>query len=387
MFNIFDWLKQKLGSKPIPISGDIFAELDEIVADVCFRELAFETCISLIANAVSKCEFKTFYQGKEVKEMEYYLWNVEPNKNQNASTFLHKLIRQLYRKGECLVIEQNGGLLVADDYIKTPYVLYEDTFTQVTVGDFTFNKTFYGSDVLYFQLSAEKITLILKAIYESYSKLMSHSMKAHLRSRGIKGIFEYGTIPPADSDDYKVFQDLVNNKFKKFMESASAILPLGDGQKFNEAGIRTYAYETTRDIKAMIDDIMEFTAKGFGIPSALIKGNIEGKNDAIDEFLTFCIDPLANMLSKEINRKRNGYNQFRNGTYTKIDTRTIKHIDLLAISTSIDKLVSSGVFSVNDILKIIGSVEIDEDWANKHFITKNYTDIENMNALEGGEGK
>ncbi len=63
-----------------------------------------------------------------MKKAEYYLWNVEPNRNQNSSAFLTKLIGKLYRNNEALVIESNGQLLVADSFEKVKYALYDYTF-------------------------------------------------------------------------------------------------------------------------------------------------------------------------------------------------------------------------------------------------------------------
>jgi hypothetical protein len=91
------------------------------------------------------------------------------------------------------------------------------------------------------------------------------------------------------------------------------------------------------------------------------------------------------MLQEEINRKRSGYSAFSQGTYVEIDTKAIKHIDLLSVSTAIDKLIASGAFCINDIRKLVGEQVIDEPWAWQHYITKNYTTIEDLEALKGGE--
>ena len=72
-------------------------EFFDLYTDTYIRELAFHACVNFVANAISKCEFKTFSSGREVKGPEYYLWNVEPNQNQSSSVFLHKLIFALYR--------------------------------------------------------------------------------------------------------------------------------------------------------------------------------------------------------------------------------------------------------------------------------------------------
>lgn len=385
----FTWLKS-IFSGEIPISGgDLQAYVEEYAAtagDIYFREMAFWSATNLIANAISKCEFKTFDKGKEVKNREYYLWNIEPNRNQNSSAFIRKWISQLYRKNEALIIEQNGQLLVADSFTRTPYALYDDMFTQVTVGDFTFSRSFSQSEVMYFTLSEINMRQVTNAMYDSYSSLLEYSMKAYRRSRGTKGIFKYGTLPVAGTPQREAFDALINEKIGKWLTGDNAALPLGEGQEWKELQHKTYSNESTRDIRAQIDDISDFTAKAFGIPPALLRGDVQGVSDAVDNLLTFCVDPLTDMLSEEINRKRNGYAGFAEKTYLKIDTKQIKHVDLLSVSTAIDKLIGSGAFCVNDIRELVGEPIIDEPWAWEHFITKNYMPFtEALATLNGGE--
>lgn len=383
---LINWLIDKLG-KPVPVNykGDM-NEVEEILGDTYIREVAFWSAVNMIANAVSKCEFKTFMNGKETKGREYYLWNVEPNKNQNSSRFLNKLIAKLYRDNECLVIEQNGQLLVADAFDRKPYALYDDIFTQVRVEDFTFSRTFSQSEVLYFKLSEESIRNLINGLYANYSKLIIYSMKSYKRSRGTKGIFKYDTIPVAGSEERRAFDSLINEKIKKWLDGDSAALPLGRGQEWKELQHKTYSNESTRDIRAQIDDIFDFTARGFNLPPALLKGDVQDTSKAIDQLLTFCIDPLCDMIQEEINRKRNGYEGFSKGTYLKIDTKCIKHVDLLSVATAIDKLIASGCFTINDIRKAVGDEPINEKWADQHWITKNYETVElAMKSLEGGD--
>lgn len=363
------------------------AEIESYYSEIYIREMAFWSAVNIIANAVSKCEFKTYTRGKEIKGPEYYLWNIEPNQNQNSSGFMHKLIAELYRNNECLVVEQNGKLLVADSFTRTPYALYPDTFTGVTIGDFTFEKTFSQSDVLYFKLCEKDMRQVVNAMYDSYARLITYTMDSYKKSRGTKGIFTYDTLPQANTDERKFFDALIDEKFKKFMESNNATIPLGRGQSYKVEASKTYSNEGTRDIRAMIDDVSDFTAKGFNMPPALLRGDIQGTSDAVDQFLTFCIDPLADMIQEEINRKRIGQVEFSRGTKVVIDTKTIKHIDLFSISTAIDKLVGSGAFCINDIRKAAGDEIIDEPWAWQHWITKNYSSVEDLLTLMAEGGK
>ncbi len=372
----------------VPLSGDIYddQEFRAIMSSHYIRELAFESAAVIIGNSISKCEFKTYQKGLEIKGQEYYLWNVEPNKNQNSSAFLHKLIHQLLRMNECLVIEYNGQLLVADSFQRKPYALYDDVFTQVTVGDFPFSQSFSGADVLYFQHQQVNIMQLVGCLNDSYDKLLEYSMKAHQRSRGSRGTMDISAIAKGAPDFNKTLDDMLQNRLKKFFTADNAVLPLFEGWKYSEVGGKTYSNESTRDIRAMIDDIYDFTAKALNIPPTLLRGDIAGMKDGIDMLLTFCIDPLTDNLQEEINRKRNGRAGFLAGNYLQIDTKAIKHVDLLSVSTAIEKLIGSSVFCVNDIRKLCGEQIIDEPWAWQHWMTKNFSATDALlNPMQGGD--
>ena len=387
--NFRRWLLEKLGDGAERVSGaEIGADdLFGLSAEIHVRELAFWSCVNIIANAIGKCEFKTFVRHRETRGPEYYLWTVEPNANQNSSAFIHKWISQLYSRNEALVIEQNGQLLVADSFDRKPYALYDDVFSQVQVGDFTFNRTFMQSEVLYFRLSEKNMRLIANGLYAAYQKMIDYGMHSYQRSRGQKGVITIDTMAAGGSSWQKEYENLKNRDFKSFFDAENAVMPLFKGFRYDDLGSKTYSNEGTRDVRAMIDDVSDFTAKAFGIPPALLSGEVQGTSDALDQFLTFCVDPLADMLQEEINRKRNGYGGFSQGTYLQIDTRAIKHVDLLSVSTAIDKLISSGAYCINDIRKLTGDQVIDEPWAWQHFMTKNYATVaELLRALSEDTG-
>ena len=360
-------------------------EMFAIIAEIQIRELSFWSCVNMVANSISKCELKTFANSKEIKGQEYYLWNVSPNKNQNSTTFMHKLISQLYSHNECLVIEENGELLIADSFQQTEYALIDNIFEGVTVTDYTFPKVYRMSEVMYFKLSEVDMRKVTNAIYESYGKLISYGMKAYQKSRGSRGILNYAAIAQGDERAKAAFDELMNVRFKKFFTSDNAVLPLPKGYDYTDIGSKTYSDSSTRDIRSMIDDIGDFTSKGFNIPPALHKGDIAGIKDAIMLYLTVCIDPLVGNIAEEINKKRYGFKEFSKGNYMKIDTKSILHVDLLSVSTAIDKLIASGAFTINDIRKLVNEEPIDEEYANTHFLTKNYSSIDDvLNALNSG---
>ena len=377
--NFKRWLFERLGGDQARVSSEdiTVGEFFSLSAEIYVRELAFWQCTNLVANAVSKCEFKTFDRGKEIKGEEYYLWNIEPNKNQNSSVFLQKLISKLFSENEVLVVESNGQLLVADSYTHREYALLDDIFEQVTVGDFKFEHSFVQSDVLFIQVHSKNMRPLVNGLYETYKKLIDYGMRSYNKSRGTKGVLSMDAMAAGDQNAQRIFEDLKNSGFKRFADAENAVLPMWRGMNYTDLGSKTYTNEGTRDIRAMIDDVCDFTARAFGVPPALLSGDVQGVSDALDQFLTFCIDPLCDMLSEEINRKRYGKDVLR-GSRMQIDTKCVKHVDLLSVSTAIDKLIASGAFSVNDIRNVVGEPEIDEPWANQHFMTKNYSTVQDL---------
>lgn len=382
-FHFWKWLTGKTGEEPKPVTeGEFF----DLATDLYIRELAFQSCVNLAGNALSKCEFKTFEGDVEKKGAEYYLWNIEPNQNQNSTAFLHKLVHQLYNTRTALVVDQGGKLYVADSYVRREYALYEDIFEQVTVGDFTFGRTFSQSEVLFFELTQENMRRITNGLYLSYGKLIAYGMKGYQKSRGEKGTMSLDVQMMSNADFRKRYEAIQNADFRRFAEAENAILPVYKGMDYTALSSKTYSADSTRDIRSMIDDVTDFTARGFGIPPALLNGSVQDVSSATDQLLTFCVDPLADNIQEEINRKRYGKAGYLRGDYLRVDTSAIKHIDLLSSSGNIDKLVSSGVVCINDIRGLLGQPLINEPWAWKHFITKNYATVEELlKALEGGE--
>ena len=176
-------------------------------------------------------------------------------------------------------------------------------------------------------------------------------------------------LAQGDDEWAKKFQDMITAQVKPFLESDGAILPEFDGYAYENVG--GGASGDTRDIHAMIEDIFDFTARGFLIPAVLVNGSIEGTHDANTRFLTYCIDPLADQLQEEINRKRYGYDGWRRGDYLKVDTSSIIHFDLFANAANVEKLVGSGAYTINDVRRAANQAAINEPWANEHFMTLN----------------
>ena len=391
------WLAERIlgsaGNKPVEISC---AELAERAKNLQLRELAFSTCVNMIANAVGKCIFKTYLKHEEKQGDEFYLWNFEPNINQSSTVFLHKLIHKLYSENEALVIstkhrDGHEMLVVADSFVRPMhYPAKQNEYTGVTVGEVSYEKTFRESEVMHFVLNADDVKKVVDGIYDNYSDLINQAMQSYAWGNGKHLKVHVNQIAQGDPDFNKNFADYINTSVKPFLSGGSGVLPEFDGYEYSSmdgSGNTTKNARNTRDIRAMADDIFTFTANAFGIPPVLLLGDVAGTKDAMTRWLTTCIDPLCDQLQEEITRKRYGAAGWKAGNYLRIDTSTIVHFDMFANAANIEKLIGSGAYSINDVRAAAGQGEITERWANEHWLTLNISPIDQAARTAETDGK
>lgn len=388
---LWKWLEGKmLRGKSVEVTAETIEKYieQERLSNLVAEELTIHAAINLIANSISKCEFKTLKNGKEYQGEEYYVWNYEPNKNQNSSQFLQELTATLLYRNECLVVENNGQLIIAESFTKEEYALKETVFSNVYRKGLTFNRDFRMSDVLYFRLNNKNIRQLLTNLCNGYNNLLEEAVDKYEKAGGEKGTLHIDAqakgMKYGNKSFEEVYEDLMNNRFKRFFNSRSAVLPLWNGFTYTKQAAEQSKKSTSemKDITDVLDEIVVTVARAFNIPVALLKGDVSDVSKVTQNFLTFCVDPLCEMLQTEINRKRYGKYQVQRGCYIRINTTTIMHVDVFEIAEKIDKLISSGMYCIDDLRKKLGETELDTEESKTYWITKNYTSIE---SLKGGD--
>ena len=377
--HFFKWLRGSKSSEPIEVTC---RELFDAAHEYQIRELSFWVCVNMVANALGRCEFRTFRGGEEIKEKEYYLWNVSPNTNQNSSAFLHKLVAKLYRRNEALIVDalprgELQSLVVADDWQQPEqWPSRQNEYRNVVVDDYTYQYPMYENNVLHLKLNHTDMRPIINGLYQSYYRMVNAAMKAYTWDKGQHWKVHVSQMAKGDDKWAEQFQAMIAAQVKPFLESDGAILPEFDGYAYEKVGGQNTG--DTRDIRAMIEDIFDFTARAFLIPSVLVNGTVEGTADANTRFLTNCIDPLADQLQEEINRKRYRYEDWEKGSFLRVDTSSIIHFDLFANAANVEKLVGSGAFTINDVLRAANQTPISDPWADQHFMTLNISPMDEV---------
>lgn len=300
--------------------------------------------------------------------------------NESSGQFINHWLTKLIMDNEALIISEESPadkktqLLVADSFsLKREFALMPNIFNGVMVSGYLFEKDYFAKDVMYFKWAESSVNDVVGAYYESYKTLISRVGKSIERSRGEQGVLNVTAQFAGGEDAQEKLTQLMNTRFKPYFEGTDTVLPLSDGMTYSKTDQGSSRKLTeVSDIRKLVDDVLDMTAIAFKVPPAILKGQATEKGELVKNYLTFCIDPLAEMLTNEINRKRYSEREYLDGSCMRIDTSNAQHVELFDIATSIDKLISSGSFSPDEVRKELGRKEIGEEWSEAHWMTLNY---------------
>lgn len=367
--------------------GDASTIVIDIPADLYYKELAIYTASSLISNGISRSEIRTFRDGLPVKDTDYYLLNVSPNKNETSSVFWHKVINKVIRRGEALVVEINGSLYCADSYVREwERPILGDVYSGVQIGNFTFNRKFQWDDVYLFRLDDIHVKRLIDGMYDQYGKILSAAAKKLKMSNSQKYKLHIDGVKAGDDDFNREFEDYIKAQLKTYMESENAVYPEFDGYKLESDPVYGSGNGNSDSFLNLKKDLFSTVAGAFHIPESMMTGNITAMDEIVGSFLTFGVDPYADMITEALN-KRAGMENYAAGNYYTVDTSKIIHRDIFGVSADVSNLISSGVKCIDEVREMLGDAPLNTDWSRKHFITKNFEEIERFlaNPEKGGE--
>ena len=375
-FNLFNFLERKIAASEIVTQ--------KMMDQLAFKELAMHIGISYIANALSKCEIKVYENGVEVKNKLYYMLNVSPNPNQNSSQFINKFIEQYYYGGASLIVPHKGHIYCADSFdLDDSNPLIENTFNNVTFGNQQPKKKYRASDVFYIQLDNRKVKDLVDSMYLEYGQIIAQALATFKRTNGTRYKLLLEQYNAGDPNFKKLYDEVIKQGLQTFIENNNSVYVQYKGTDLQEFSSKTQT--NTSDIIAMRKEIFEVAAQALKIPLPMMYGNITNMNEIVKVFLSFCIDPLADMIGEEFTRQYYSFDEWKAGCSVKVDTSCINHIDILEVGDKVDKVISSGTASIDEMRERLGMPELGTEFSKAHWMTKNYTLAEDMlNSEETG---
>lgn len=386
MGNVKDWFYDFLGKKTSITIDPKMLEWMITAQELSYYKYAQSIVAERYGALLSQCDFKTYVNGKVVEKDVWYRLNVEPNPNQSSCEFMKQLANRLVFNGEALIIKTDSGdLFVAKDFQKGEYQLLETNFQNVSVDvyddgssqSYQLLGTFSGDKAIYIKYQNAKALAFINQLNSLYTNLIEN-----VKSSGANGI-KYSLEVDATAfngtniDYMKEMQKIVNQDFEALCSDKNAIIPLLSGFKLNVLNPSNAnsqnATTASNNISNMIDDIKVNVGAIYNIPKTIMLGTYE--KSEFDDMLTFGLDPLCSLIGECVNRKYYGKKQILEKTYCRLDTKKVKHFDILTISDSINKLISSGVYTINEVRTLLDEPLIDPEIGDKHWVTRNYAVI------------
>lgn len=382
-YNLFNFLEKKMSD------ADISAVIAKELENAAFKELALQIAISYIANTLSKCEIKTFENGEEVKGKLYYALNVSPNPNQNASQFVNQFIENYFYNGEALVTMENDKFYCADEFdLVDDNPLKEHIYHNINFNGHQAKKRYKGSDVFHFKLDNKDVKKFIDMLYAQYGDIISLALQTFKRTNGKKYKLVLDEYKAGDQRFAELYEKVLKEQLKTFVDNDNAVYPKFKGMDLEEFSSATAG--DSNDIIAMRKEIFDVVAQAFKIPLSMMYGNITNINDIVKVYLTFCIDPIADMLSEEMTRKWYTFEEWQKGCYIEVDTTCINYVDILEVADKADKAISCGLTSIDELRPRVRLKALNTPFSTSHFMTKNYELAENILKnleTEGGESE
>ena len=361
------------------VDGDI----ERLGAKAYLKHSAIEKAIGYVARTFSTAEVKIYQGDQAATNRNYKSWqtllNTKPNKNQNSSEFWRKAIYTLLFENELLVIKTDDDqLLIADSFFKKETAVYGSTFSHVVVNDYQFKKTFSDEDVWYVQYNNSELGRLIDGLFEDYASLIDNLLSAVKRNNQIRGVINIGktgTFADKEKKRQQQLQNYIDNVYSSFKDKQVAMVPNANGFEYEELSNKgNRSMQPYDDIdkarSALVDDIAEI----IGVPPNLIHGEKLDLENNWRMYRNNCIHPLIKLITDELTSKIVSSRDYEKGVRIRI--LNVASPDIFGLSESIDKLVSSGVFTPNNILIELGREPVDEPFMNEYHMTKNYESLE-----------
>ena len=348
--------------------------------------LAKEKAVGMIANAIAKSEI-VISTGKERRRDEaYFRLNIMPNDNQSGTDFWYLAAYKLLNEGECLVIPLVGKYYIAESWTVNSFVTLGKTYSSVTITDgvdtFQLGRTFRADEVLHFKYGTAKHRLFTEQVLKMYNEALAALITMETLTNS--PIFKYKVDAnmtfaekTADGATRKLTVDQVLSRLKKQLQ-ASGISIIKEQTGTTLEYMKIDAKVTAAELKSMADELNSTAAMAYDIPVSTFMGTISEKSDATNEFITYAVQPVAEVFSDMMNAKLVGAADYARGERVFVWLSHFKHIDVVDSASSLDKLRGIG-FSFDEIREMVGYEPLNTDFSQARALTKNY-------AAEGEEG-
>ena len=379
---MFEWLFRSR-------TEDISNVLEIIAKDLTKVQLAVmaqEKAAGMIAKAIAKSEIVLTKGEKRRKDQEYYRLNIRPNDNETGTDFWFNVARELVATGDCVVVRMpNGKYYRANSYQMDDYVLFGKTYSNIVLTD-GYNEVAlrYGvnsDDIMHFRYGTAKMRKftdnVLNNLNDALNAVQSLETIANtplLKFKVDANLqFRRRTV---DGKEIRLTLDNVLDEFKEKIDGKKlAIITEQTGTSLEFMDVKKQV--TAAEVGALADIINKECAAAYDIPLGVFNGQITEQSDATNEFITYAVSPVAEVINDTLDAKLVGEKDYIEGERAFVWLAHFKHVDVIDASPNLDKLRAIG-FTLDEIFEMVGYPALNTEFSTSRALTKNY-------ATEGTE--
>lgn len=377
---MFDFLFQDRNKEIQSLAEIIAVDMEKLN----LSKLAIEKAIMMIAKAIAKSDILIQTESKEKNKKEYRL-NVQPNDHECGTVFWTEVVKQLLTEQEALIIPLSGKYYRATSWSHTNEVMmkrvYKDVMLSCGDENLTIFSTFQSDEVIHLRYDNARIRLYLQNVVGQFDKTMDSINAMMQLSSQPRFKLKLGTNAlsfrekQADGTDKVMTKDQYVLKIKKLLTSdALEVLTEQENASVEQLQINTAV--KAEELAKMALQINNEVANAFDIPEAVFNGNITEKSDATNEFITYAVSPVAEVINDTLTAYVVGEDDYcSKNEKVMVWLARFKHVDVVDSAVNLDKLRGIG-FHLDEIRGMVGYPLLNTEFSTERALTKNY----------GGEG-
>ena len=373
---MFNFLFQDKNDGLQSLAETITIELEKLN----IAKLAVEKAETMIAKAIAKSDILIQTQSENKRKYEYRL-NVQPNDNENGTYFWTKVVKKLLREGEAVIIRIGEKYYRVQSFQESDNVMTGRLYSNITVEaaekQYSLLKTFLSGDVIHLRYDNSKIRVLLNSMLSQY-EITANSVNAMMQIANtpkfklkVPGQLNLVRRGKDGESDKKITKEEYTEELKKLLESKSlAVITESNGIALEQLGIQTAT--KTEELVKIKEEINNATAEAYDIPQAVFNGNITEKSDATNEFITYAVGPVAEVINDELTAKLVGAEDYAGkNERVMVWLARFKHVDVVDSANNLDKLRSNG-WNFDEIREMVGYPVLNTPFSQARALTKNY---------------
>ena len=335
----------------------------------------------MIAKAIAKSEIVLSDGKNRLYNENYYRLNIRPNDNETGTDFWFRAIKKLLTTGQCYICTVQGKYFIVDSCTENDTILkprkYTDIYISLDGTNIKLNKRIDADDMIvlkWHSLKTQKLYQKVTRLYDAtlsavnaLEKIMSNprfklkiNAKTAFRERQSDG-----TTKAVTKDEY------ISALKEKLNSNELTIISQSEGIELDYFEVKGTA--KSDDISKIAKEISSECARAFDIPESVFFGNITEKSDATNEFITYAVSPVAEVINDSLNAKLVGAEDYIKGERIHVWLSRFKHVDVIDSAANLEKLRGIG-FTLDEIRGMVGYDELHTEFSEKRLYTKNFAE-------------